>query len=52
MKTIRQQRLRIHGILTTLVLMLVAATGFAQKKQVVNNSSESIRPFEYHATQK
>ncbi|TCC86701.1 epoxide hydrolase family protein [Pedobacter hiemivivus] len=52
MEAIRQQKKRsIKGMLTTAALILMTAAGFAQIKPTVNNSSDSIRPFEYHADQ-
>jgi pimeloyl-ACP methyl ester carboxylesterase len=51
MEAIKQHKQNFNGILTTLALILMVTAGFAQKNQAVNNSSESIRPFEYHAKQ-
>jgi len=51
MKTIKQYKQNFTGIFTFALLFLMITAGFAQKKQTVNNTSESIRPFEYHATQ-
>lgn len=51
METIHQQKRSISRILSTIALIAITTTGFAQKKQIENNSSEAIRSFEYHAKQ-
>ena len=50
MKTIKEYKRNIARILTPTILILMATTSFAQKNPA-NISLESIRPFEYHATQ-
>ena len=49
MKAIKEYKRSMARILTPTALILMAATGLAQKK--TNSSGASIRPFEYHATQ-
>ncbi|MNF56749.1 hypothetical protein D3C85_816860 [compost metagenome] len=51
MKTIKKYKQKFTGILTTAMLLLMITAGLAQKKQTTTNTTESIRPFEYHATQ-
>lgn len=51
METIKQYKQNFSGIITTAMLFLMVTAGLAQKKQITNNTAESIRPFEYHATQ-
>ncbi|MBF4517847.1 epoxide hydrolase [Flavobacterium sp. ANB] len=51
MKTIKQHNGKFSGIIIAIALIFMITAGFAQKKQAANNTSESIRPFQYHATQ-
>ncbi|MTH17684.1 epoxide hydrolase family protein [Flavobacterium sp. LC2016-01] len=50
MEAIKQHKKSFKGFFTTGLLVLMVATGIAQKKQAADKS-EAIRPFEYHATQ-
>lgn len=51
METIKKNRHNLTRIVTTGMLLLIAAVGFAQKKPAEKNDPEQIRPFQYHASQ-